>query len=236
MAAGGFDAVWFDAGGVLVLPDPTVIAPLLAPYGGISVVARHRRAHYAAMAVKSGAGDAEHVWSAYDEAYVRSVGVGDELVDVAARMLNACRVADLWRWPIPESVAALRDLHAAGVPLAVVSNASGQIAETLERVQVCQVGPGPGVPMRCIVDSHLVGVAKPNPAIFDVAARSFQGFDRSRILYVGDSVTMDIAGAAAAGLRPVLLDPFGDHVGAAFDRVRSVADLVTPVDGGRTVR
>ena len=29
-----FDAVWLDAGGVLVLPDPTVLGPLLAYYGG----------------------------------------------------------------------------------------------------------------------------------------------------------------------------------------------------------
>lgn len=220
-----FDAVWFDAGGVLVLPDPTVIAPLLAPYGGVIDLDRHRRAHYAAMAVKSGAGDAEHVWTGYDEAYVRSVGVRGDLVVLAAGLLNACRVAELWRWPIPESVAALHDLHAAGVPLAVVSNASGQIAETLERVKVCQVGDGPGVPMRCIVDSHLVGVAKPNPAIFDIAAGYFEGIDPSRIVYVGDSITMDIAGASAAGLRPVLLDPFDDHDGAEFDRIRSITEL-----------
>ena len=48
----GFDAVLFDAGGVLVLPDPTVLAPLLAPYGGSTSLDRHRRAHYAAMAVR----------------------------------------------------------------------------------------------------------------------------------------------------------------------------------------
>ena len=29
-----FEAVWFDAGGVLVLPDPDVLGPLLAYYGG----------------------------------------------------------------------------------------------------------------------------------------------------------------------------------------------------------
>ena len=32
------DAVLFDAGGVLVLPDPTVLSPLLAPYGGATSV------------------------------------------------------------------------------------------------------------------------------------------------------------------------------------------------------
>ena len=42
------DAVLFDAGGVLVLPDPTVLAPLLAPYGGDPAIEAHCRAHYAA--------------------------------------------------------------------------------------------------------------------------------------------------------------------------------------------
>ncbi len=47
-----FDAIWLDAGGVLVLPDPTVLGPLLAYFGGSPDVERQRRAHYAAMAVK----------------------------------------------------------------------------------------------------------------------------------------------------------------------------------------
>jgi hypothetical protein len=38
---------------------------------------------------------------------------------------------------------------------------------------------------------------------------------------------MDVVAAAAAGLAPVLLDPYDDHPDADFDRVRSVADLLT---------
>jgi FMN phosphatase YigB (HAD superfamily) len=79
--------------------------------------------------------------------------------------------------------------------------------------------------MRCIVDSHVVGVAKPDPAIFDHAVPFFAECDRSRIAYVGDSVTMDVGAARAAGLHPILLDPFDDHVGADFDRIGSVSDL-----------
>ncbi len=48
-----FDALLFDAGGVLVLPDPTVLGPLLAYYGGDPSIDAHRRAHYAAMTAKS---------------------------------------------------------------------------------------------------------------------------------------------------------------------------------------
>jgi putative hydrolase of the HAD superfamily len=221
-----FDAVLFDAGGVLVLPDPTVLAPLLAPYGGTTDLDRHRRAHYAAMAVKSHLDHGEHDWSAYNVAYVRSVGVADELVPLAAELLGACRVPDLWRWPIPESVAGMRLLDERRIPLGVVSNASGQIAATLSRAGICQTGDGPGVVVRCVVDSHLVGVAKPDPAIFLHVADAFAGIDTARIVYVGDSVTIDVAGASAAGLRPVLLDPYDDHADAAFARIREVADLL----------
>ncbi|MET0460972.1 MAG: hypothetical protein ABW195_17105, partial [Ilumatobacteraceae bacterium] len=159
-----FDAVWLDAGGVLVLPDPTVLAPLLTYYGGSPDVDRHRRAHYAAMAVKSAQGAGELDWREYDEAYVASVGVPDADVAEAAETLGRTRTALLWRWPIPDSVLALRELHAAGMPIAIVSNASGQIEEVLRRSGVCQVGEGEHTPVLTIVDSHLVGVTKPDPA------------------------------------------------------------------------
>lgn len=220
-----FDAILFDAGGVLVLPDPTVIGPLLAPYGGSMSVDAHRRAHYAAMWAKSDRSEPEASWSVYDDAYVAAVGVSDANLDEAAFVLGRTRTPWLWRWTIPETRAALDALAAAGVPMGVVSNASGQIEAMLVR-EVCQVGPGLHAEMRCIVDSHIVGVAKPDPAIFDHALSHFAEFERSRIAYVGDSVMMDIGAARAAGLHPILLDPYDDHAGADFERIRAVADLV----------
>lgn len=221
-----FDAVLFDAGGVLVLPDPTVLGPLLAPYGGDGSVEAHRRAHYAAMAVKSMVGAGETNWHEYNLAYVEAVGVDADLAEHAAEVLEHTRNAHLWRWAIPESLAALADLAAAGVPMGVVSNASGQIEVVLRISAVCQVGDGPGVPMRCIVDSHVVGVAKPDPAIFDHALPHFAEFERARIAYVGDSVKMDVGGARAAGLHPILVDPWGHHDGADFDRIEHLGELL----------
>lgn len=221
-----FDAILFDAGGVLVLPDPTVLGPLLTYYGGSDHVADHARAHYAAMAVKSAQGADEMDWVAYDRAYCRAVGVPAADLDEAAHVLGESRHAPLWRWPIPGVVAALRALSDTGRPLGVVSNAAGQIEGVLARTGVCQVGPGTGVEVRCVIDSAVVGVAKPDPGIFDHALVHFPGIDRARIAYVGDSVRMDIGGATAAGLHPILIDPFDDHAGADYERVHAVADLV----------
>ena len=221
-----FDAIWFDAGGVLVLPDPTVLSPLLAYYGGDPAIDAHRRAHYRAMAVKSAQGADERDWRLYDVAYVECVGVPDHLVDEAATTLGRVRIDHLWRWPIRESVLVLAELSRRSVPLGVVSNAAGQIERVLALSQVCQVGPGPGVDVRCVIDSAVVGVAKPDPAIFDFAAAHFHGIDRQRIAYVGDSVMMDVGGATAANLHPILVDPFDDHPDAAFERIASLTELL----------
>jgi putative hydrolase of the HAD superfamily len=219
-------AILLDAGGVLVLPDPTVLGPLLAYYGGDPSVEANRRAHYAGMAAKSAAGSGESFWDEYNRSYARSVGVAEEHLAHAAMALHQTRHAYLWRWPIPESLDALRRLAVLGVPLGVVSNAAGQIAEVLSRSGVCQAGDGRHVTMRVVIDSHVVGVAKPDPLIFDHALPYFEGLRREEIAYVGDSVTMDIAAARAAGLHPVLLDPYDDHTGADFDRVRTLNELV----------
>lgn len=223
-----FDAILFDAGGVLVLPDPLVLGPLLAFYGGDPSVEVHVRAHYAGMAAKSAAGSTEGFWHHYDIAYVEAVGVPAADVEHAADVLGRSRNAYTWRYAIPESVTALRALEAAGMPIGVVSNASGQIEDILVRSAICQTGPGPHVAMRVIIDSHVVGVAKPDPAIFDHALPFFDGIPRERIAYVGDSVTMDVGGATAAGLTPILIDPYDDHPTLAARRITSLLDLVAP--------
>ncbi len=228
VAVRDLDAYLFDAGGVLLLPDPTVLAPLLAPYGGSVGIDDHVRAHYRGMAAKSAAGSGETFWEEYDRAYVRSIGVPDDDIDQAAAVLGRTRNAWLWRWPIASSIAALRALHEREVPIGVVSNASGQIADVLRRSGVCQVGPGDHTPVRVIVDSHVVGVSKPHAEIFDHALHMFAGIAPERIGYVGDSVTMDVGGARAAGLHAILLDPYDDHPDADFDRVRSLAELLSP--------
>ncbi len=220
------DVVLFDAGGVLVLPDPGVLIPLLAYYGGVLDVPTHARAHYAGMAAKSRADAHEHDWSHYDRAYVMAVGVTDADVDEAARVLGRTRSAHLWRWPIPSSVGALQVLAAMGIPMGVVSNASGQIEEILRRSGVCQAGDGPRVAMRVVIDSHVVGVAKPDPAIFEPALTHFPDVPRHRIAYVGDSVVTDVAAARAAGLRPLLLDPHDDHPDLDVERIASLLALV----------
>jgi len=203
------DAVLFDAGGIFVIPDPHVLAPLLGYYGASTQLADYHRAHYAGMAAKSRVGSDERDWSAYNAAYVRSVGVAEHDLDEAADVLNVTRNAWLWRHPLADSVAALRALHDRDIPIGVVSNASGQIEQVLARSKVCQVGDGHGVPVRVVIDSHVVGVAKPDPRIFHEAAARV-GVPTQAVLHIGDDAHLDVVGAREAGMQCVLLHR-GDH-------------------------
>ena len=55
----------------------------------------------------------------------------------------------------------------------------------------------------------MVGVAKPDPAIFRIALDALGVPADGSVLHVGDSLRYDVAGARAAGLRPVHMDPYG---------------------------
>jgi FMN phosphatase YigB (HAD superfamily) len=232
------EAVLFDAGGVLLLPDPTVIGPLLAPYGADPSVESLTRAHYAAMRTQDFEGEVHDDWRAYDRGYVLAAGVPEHEREEAALILGVTRTAHLWRWPIIPSVRGLRLLHEAGVPIGVVSNAAGQIESVLRRFGVCQVGDGDGVPVISIVDSTIVGVAKPDPAIFSFALEVL-GVKAEHVAYVGDSYANDVVGARAAGMQPFLLDPYDDHADADYPRIKAVSELLSlavarkPAAGGR---
>jgi len=178
------------------------------------------------MAAKSRVDAIEADWQVYNETYVATIGVTADMAAIAATLLGRTRSADLWRYPVAENVKAIKELAARGVPMSVVSNAAGQIEWVLEWSGVCQRGEGPLVAMRTIIDSEVVGIAKPDPQIFEFALVEHSETSRDRILYVGDSVSVDVNGSRAAGLVPVLIDPFDDHAAADFARVTSVADLI----------
>lgn len=222
-----FDAVLFDAGGVFVLPDPAVLAPTLGYYGASQNHDVYHRAHYGAMAAKSRAGVTEDDWSQYNARYVELVGVTEENREAATFVLQKTRHAHLWRAPIAGARDVLCELNRRDIPIGVVSNASGQIEEILQRSGICQVGEGTHASVRCIVDSHVVGIAKPDPKIFDHAMVHLPGIERHRIAYVGDSVVMDVGGARAAGLTPILIDPYDDAMDLVDClRITSLGDVL----------
>ncbi|MGB5757343.1 MAG: HAD-IA family hydrolase [Acidimicrobiales bacterium] len=216
---GTVEAAVFDIGGVFTYPDYEPVAAKLDEIGVEPPhdIGEYRRAHHAgvlAMAV-SGHPPEEYqadFWSFYDEAYAVTLGVGLEQLD---DFRVAMRVG--WSWVHRENVAAFHRLAATGFPVAIVSNNNGTAPEQMRDYGVCQVGEGPLPSVAAIVDSTLAGVAKPDPAIFEPALAAL-GQLPDRVLYVGDTVHADVAGATNAGMQVVQLDPYDHH--ADFDHAR----------------
>jgi putative hydrolase of the HAD superfamily len=112
---------------------------------------------------------------------------------------------------------ALERLAARG-PLGVVSNFYGNLDGILRAEGLRDL-------FGVVADSGALGVTKPAPEIFLHAARAL-GARAEDCVMVGDSIPRDIAGAAAAGMRKVLVcgkDPAPN--GGQDWTVRSVAEL-----------
>jgi putative hydrolase of the HAD superfamily len=120
------------------------------------------------------------------------------LAEVRAAMLQSIRFQ-----PQPDAAPALRDLRRRGLRLVVASNWDCSLPEVLEGAGLAQLVDG-------AVGSAEVGADKPDPAVFE-AALAIAGCAPEHALHVGDSPVNDVDGAAAAGIRAVLLERDGDR-------------------------
>jgi putative hydrolase of the HAD superfamily len=226
-------AVFLDAGGVFVLPDPDRI--LGAFTRAECSVPREvlADAHYRAAArfgihldVEAGWTEA---WLEYLQTYVEECGVPQDRRDEAHLHLDS-EFADaaLWVEPVPGSREGLQALADTGVRLGIISNADGMMGPRLAQLELCQVGPGIGVDIECVVDSGNVGIMKPDPRIFQVAI-DLLGLEPDQVWYVGDMPAIDVVGARRAGIRPYLMDPLGLHLDAGYERISSLAALAEQI-------
>ena len=109
--------------------------------------------------------------------------------------IGLCHRAD------PEAVAALQRLQRAGVAIGVISNSNGTVRTALDRA-------GLGPYLHFVIDSTVVGVAKPDPRVFKLGLAE-ANVEPGEAVYVGDSYFVDVIGARSVGMNAVLFDPSG---------------------------
>ena len=199
-------AIVLDAGGVLLVPDPAAMRELLAPFCGAGALDDETctRAHYEGMRELDRIGRTDYAHA--DRFIARWLEIGGADIDAAAAAISKLYL-DQPFVPIRGVVDGLVRLRAAGFDLAIVSNASGTMEEQLAAHRICSVDGRDAVEVRVVVDSEVVGVEKPDPAIFAFALDAL-GIGPEQAVYLGDSVHFDVRGARAAGLRPVHVDPY----------------------------
>jgi len=213
-------AILLDAGGVLLFPEPDLTLPSLRAAGLSPDLVTLERAHYLAMVGQDLAATppAPETWQRdYLLGYVTACGVdGSQRAALAAELVPAFTGLS-WAHAGVDALEGLRALAALGLPLGIVSNSDGTVQGQLLASGLCYVptepaeagADGAGVPVGVIVDSAVVGVAKPDPAIFRIALDALGVPASGTVLFVGDSLRYDVAGAIAAGLQPVHFDPYG---------------------------
>jgi putative hydrolase of the HAD superfamily len=236
------DAVVFDIGGVFLVrhAEPVLEALGAAGFELPSDPGTYLRAHHHGVRAMSDlltqAGivhEYDHgSWLHWERGYLRSLGVPDarlaEAVEAVVAAVADSDVKAVWGYVLQENVRGFHRIAASGIPVAVVSNNDGTAEEQLRHFGIAQVGPGPLPSVTVVVDSGLIGVRKPDPAIFGPALEAL-GTTAARTLYVGDTVHADVRGAAAAGMPVVQLDPYDLHADFSHARLPDVdvlADLL----------
>lgn len=225
----------FDVGNTLLHVDYAHVAGVLGALGHPVDPAVVRAAEYAAKAALDRALAPEVVpepsvqgllWRRpdgrpnYFATMIASLGIAPEAVLPALTALEADnRVRSLWRVVEPGTAEVLAELRGRGLALAVISNSDGRIEADL-------AASGLGAHFAFVLDSAVVGVEKPDAAIFRLALTRL-GMPPEDAVYVGDVYAIDVLGARRAGIEAVLMDPL-DRYAAPPDcpRIRSLAELL----------
>jgi putative hydrolase of the HAD superfamily len=212
------DAVLFDAGGTLVRLDFEWLSETLAGLGHDVTSHRLRRGEVAGRRRYDASGPgpesipgelppplgAHGDNRTYFAGMLIAAGVPEHLIaTVGARIAERSAAARMWGRPAEGARATVDAVLAMGLRAGVVSNSDGRAEQHLRD---CEVIDG----IECVIDSHIVGIEKPDPAIFHLALERM-GLAAERTIYVGDIVSVDVVGARRAGLTPVLIDPYGDY-------------------------
>jgi beta-phosphoglucomutase len=112
----------------------------------------------------------------------------------------------------------LEALQGMGMPMAVLSNFGTHLHDILRRFGLHDY-------FQFVVVSAEVGLAKPDPRIFDLVVEHANR-PRQRLLYVGDHVGDDIEGARGSGLDAVLIDRRDHQPDALCPRIGSLLELI----------
>lgn len=225
------ETVFLDAGGVLVFPNWVRISDALRAQGiGVSAetlaaAEPHGKRHLDQTRTIQATNDAKRGWLYFNLILERAGVTPNAATAAALAELHVYHQAqNLWEFMPADVLPSLRAIRDLGLRMVVVSNANGTVCAVAERLGITPL-------VQCVLDSRLEGVEKPDPRLFEIALER-SGARRESTIHVGDLYEVDVVGARAAGIRPVLLDAAGLYPDADCPRVPSLPALVDAIRRG----
>ena len=217
------EAVFFDIGNTLYFYNYDFLCGLLSERFGIAangaeLAEAHRKAQL--TVISDGLEGLSHaeLWDKTYETWFRLAGIEER---VRAEVIDSIRRHPFRHMFWARTEEGTREMldwfRERGIRLGVISNAEGQIRRLLKHT-------GMDSRFEVIIDSSEVGIAKPDVGIFRIAMEGM-GVAPERSVHVGDLFEVDVAGARAAGLTPILVDREGKKRDADCITVASAIDL-----------
>jgi putative hydrolase of the HAD superfamily len=223
--------VFLDAGGVLVNPNWSRVSKTLAGHGVfVSAAALTAAEPHAKKRLDTGptihaTNDQQRGWTYFNLVLeAAAVPLSDATAAALAELHTYHQELNLWE-SVPEDVLpSLAALRARGLQLVVLSNANGTLHRAFDRLGLTSS-------FDVIFDSYREGVEKPDPRFFQIALDR-AGARADLTMHVGDLYHVDVVGARAAGITPVLLDVAGLYPECDCLRVSSLPELVAALTAG----
>ena len=222
----GIRTIFLDAGGTLIHLDRAFILQALEDVGvekdeAAFLIADQSAREQRAAAIRSGEVlDDASSWRIYAARLLELLeATGDAAAEVSTRVRQRHRAGTLWTHVEPGTLETLAQLKDRGFTLGVVSNADGRVASFLELVGINEY-------LDFVVDSGAVGVEKPNPRIFQIALEQARSTPEQTV-HVGDVYEVDVVGARAAGIEPIMLVSNGGPEPKDVRVIRSFTELAS---------
>jgi putative hydrolase of the HAD superfamily len=219
--------VFFDAVGTLIYPEPpapAVYAAVGRRFGSRLDEATIRTRFRAAFRRQEEADYARNLRTDEPREFARWRAIVREVLDDVVDAEKCFQElyahfarADAWRCE-PQTAEVLAELAARGHVLGIASNFDHRLRGLVENMPALK-------PVRRLVISSEIGYRKPS-RLFFTAMCVYTVTMPEQILYVGDDPVNDYAGARAAGLQAVLLDPDERNSVPAEARINSLSDLL----------
>jgi putative hydrolase of the HAD superfamily len=224
------EVVFLDAGGVLLYPDWVRVSRILSKNGIVATSAQLAEAEFLAKRRMDDAGFTTTTGDITEpDGYlgwvVKAAGIDSdrEALHRSAAEFDELHGRDnLWS-AMPEEVpGALQRLRDAGFRLAVVSNTESSLRDRITQAGLDRF-------FETLVISDEVHSEKPDAGIFLEGLRRMD-VTPDRTVHVGDFYSIDVIGARAVGITPILLDAKGLSPDRDVIRVASLTELAQLLD------
>jgi phosphoglycolate phosphatase-like HAD superfamily hydrolase len=207
-----------DLGGVLSVPN---VRRILSTFGIEVDSDRLDRAHYLAIRAFDRSSIAGHL-TAYREVY--PMALLQAVTGATCTREGSRLAAQLEQLPMQSSIEAVRRLADAGVDVVVVTNNAKPTARAWLKA-VGLTSRRSGGPIVDVVESSLLGVAKPDPRIVHHALKVAGRSGADSAVFVGDSVRLDGEAARSAGVGFLHFDPPRVCEASDHRHIRGLCDI-----------